>query len=50
MSTMVIKKPSIQKWKHTDFGLEIPYYDEEFEMPQSEEHEIAINYLSYVFI
>ncbi|MCP5493897.1 MAG: Uma2 family endonuclease [Leptospiraceae bacterium] len=49
MSTMVTQKPSIEKWEHTDFGLEIPYYDEELGMSQSEEHEIAINYLSYVF-
>lgn len=53
METTIVKeklpRPKIQRWLHTDFGLEIPYYDEEFDLAQSDEHGITINYLSSVF-
>ncbi|MCB1192933.1 MAG: hypothetical protein H7A23_25595 [Leptospiraceae bacterium] len=51
MSTRIIQenRPAIQRWEHTDFGSEIPYFDDELEMSQSIEHEITINYLSYSF-
>ncbi|MCB1191119.1 MAG: hypothetical protein KDK90_11815 [Leptospiraceae bacterium] len=51
MSTRAIQteRPSIQRLEHKNFGSGIPYYDDELKMPQSIEHEIAINYLSYCF-
>ncbi|MCB1192302.1 MAG: hypothetical protein KDK90_17785 [Leptospiraceae bacterium] len=51
MSTRVAqeKRTILQKKQHTNFGSGIPYYDDELKMPQSKEHEIAINYLSYAF-
>ncbi|MCP5495866.1 MAG: Uma2 family endonuclease [Leptospiraceae bacterium] len=52
MSTKVLEKiqiPILERREHQDLGLEIPYYDEEFDLPHLKPHRIAVTYLGYTF-